>query len=239
MSTLPRDNCTLHHRGEIVAILDRLLRQRTLVTIEFGDGHAIVSSLLELRREARVMYFDIARDPEQNSRLFASQRLAFVTELDHIPITFETTAPSLVTRADGPAAVVGFPDALVRLQRREWFRVSLPLDPPIRCTVFDAHGNASPALAVDLSCGGAGLVVDDEGGTLRRAGSEHELIISLPEIGRITLDAKLSSVKPAGSSPGEPGSKVRVGFRFESDPPKLASQIQRYVNQVELSRKKA
>lgn len=229
---------TLHHAGEIVTILERLRRQRALATVEFGDGHAIVSSLLELRRDAGVMIFDIARDPDQNRRLFASERLSFVTELDNIPITFETAAPSLIAYADGPAAVVGFPASLVRLQRREWFRVSLPLDPPIRCTVFDSRGNASPAQAVDLSCGGAGLVVEDVGGALREAGSEHELVLSLPEIGRITLDAKLSSVKPTPPSPGEPASKIRVGFRFESVSPKLASQIQRYVNRVELMRKK-
>lgn len=238
MSTLSDDRYTLHHAGEIAAILERLRSERALTTIEFCDGHTIVSSLLELRRDAGVMIVDIARDPEQNRRLFASERLSFVSELDRIPITFDTAAPALVARADGPAAVVEFPRALVRLQRREWFRVSLPIDPPVRCTVLDARGNASPARAVDLSCGGAGLVVDDAGHTLSRAGSEHELIFSLPEIGRIALDARLSSVKPPTPLTDGVAAKVRVGFRFESMSPKLASQIQRYVNRVELTRKK-
>ena len=238
MSTTSEDRYTLHHSGEIAAILERLRSERTLTTIAFRDGHAIVSSLLEVRRDAGIMIFDIARDPEQNRRLFASERLSFATELDHIPITFDTAAAALVACADGPAAVVEIPRTLVRLQRREWFRVSLPIDSPIRCTVLDARGNASPAHAVDLSCGGAGLVVDDAGYALGQAGSEHELIFSLPEIGRITLDAKLSSVKPTPPSPGGPTSKIRVGFRFESVSPKLASQIQRYVNRVELLRKK-
>ena len=161
------DDCTLHHAGEIVSILERLRLQGALATVEFGDGHAIVSSLLELRRDVSALIFDISRDPEQNRRLFAAQRLSFVAELDSIPIAFDTSAPSLVACADGPAALVEFPRSLVRLQRREWFRVSLPLDPPIRCTVFDAQGNASPARAVDLSCGGAALEVDDEGCSMR------------------------------------------------------------------------
>lgn len=233
-----RDDYTLHRTGEIVAILERLRIARALATVEFGDGHAIVSSLLELRRDCRVMIFDIARDPDQNRRLFASQRLSFVTELDNIPIAFETGAASLVNCADGPAALVKFPASLVRLQRREWFRVPLPLDPPIRCTVLDARGNASPALAVDLSCGGAGLIVEDHAGTLREPGSEHELILSLPEVGHIALDAKLSSVKSTQPSQNGAASKIRVGFRFEAVPAKIASQIQRYVNRVELMRKK-
>ncbi len=232
------DDYTLHHPGEIVAILERLRAQRALATVEFGDGHAIVSSLLELRRNVSAMIFDIARDPEQNRRLFAAQRLSFVAELDNIPIAFDTSAPSLVACADGPAALVEFPRALVRLQRREWFRVALPLDPPIRCTVFDAQGNASPARAVDLSCGGAALEVDDQGCALCEPDSEHELILSLPEVGRIALDAKLRSVKPAPASPKGSPSRVRVGFRFVAIPAKIASQIQRYVNRVELMRRK-
>lgn len=241
-SSIASDGCTLHHAGEILAILERLRLQRALATVEFGDEdgykYAIVSSLLQLRRDVSAMIFDIARDPEQNRRLFAAQRLSFVAELDNIPIAFDTSAPSLVTCADGHAALVEFPRALVRLQRREWFRVSLPLEPQIRCTVFDAQGNASPARVVDLSCGGAALEVEDEGCALREQESEHELILSLPEIGRIALDAKLRSLKPTFPSAIGAPSRVRIGFRFVSIPAKIASQIQRYVNRVELMRRK-
>lgn len=231
-------DCTLHHAGEIVAILERLRLQRTLTTVEFGEGYAIVSSLLELRRDVGAMVFDIARDAEQNRRLFAAQRLSFVAELDSIPITFDTPAASLVACTDGPAALVEFPKALVRLQRREWFRVSLPLDPPIRCTLFDAQGNASPARAVDLSCGGAALEFDDQGGLSCELDSEHELILSLPEIGRIALDARPTSVKPTFAADNATPSRVRIGFRFVAIPAKIASQLQRYVNRVELTRRK-
>ncbi len=241
-SSAASDDCTLHHAGEIVAILERLRLERALATVEFGDAdgynYAIVSSLLELRRDVGAMIFDIASDPEQTRRLFASQRLSFVAELDNIPITFDTSAPSLVACADGPAALVEFPKALVRLQRREWFRVPLPLDPPIRCTVFDAEGNASPARAVDLSCGGAALELDAEGCSACEHDSEHELILSLPEIGRIALEMKLKSVKPALPCANGAPSRVRIGFRFVSIPAKIANQIQRYVNRVELMRRK-
>ncbi len=236
------DDYTLHHAGEILAILERLRLERALAAVEFGDAvgykYAFVSSLLELRRDIGAMIFDISRDPEQNRRLFAAQRLSFVAELDNIPIAFDTCAPSLVACADGPAALVGFPKALVRLQRREWFRVSLPIDPPIRCTVFDAEGNASPARVVDLSCGGAALEIEGAGRAPCEADSKHELILSLPEVGRIALEARLSSVKSAPMSASGSPARTRIGFRFVAIPAKIASQIQRYVNRVELMRRK-
>lgn len=226
-------DCTLYHRSDIVALLEQLQRERALTTVEFGDGRAIVSSVIEVRRDANALIFDVARDLDQNRQLFASQSLSFLTELDHIQIGFETSAASLVALADGPAAVVDLPSSMVRLQRRESFRAALPVQPPIRCTVLDGHGNALPGQAIDLSSGGAALIVDDPAAGLSQTGAEHELILSLPDVGRLELDATLRTVTPAALASGVAGSKVRMGFRFESVPPKTAIRIQRYVQRLE------
>lgn len=220
---------TLHHPAEVLAIVERMQRERAMTTIEFADGHAIVSNLLEVRRHTNALVFDIPRDAEQNHRLFASRTLAFVSELDHVRITFETGAASPLTLTDGPAAVVDLPTAVVRLQRREWFRALLPVQPPIRCTVLDQDGHAIDARAIDLSLGGTGLAVDERSAAQVQPGSGHELILSLPEIGRLELEATLQTVMPTAPS------KVRMGFRFESVPTKTASQIQRYVQQLQVA----
>ena len=224
----------LHHRAEILAIVERMLRERALTTVEFADGHALVSSLLEVRRDANVMVFDVARDPEQNRRLFASQTLGFVTELDHVQVAFETGPASLIARVDGPAAVVELPSSVIRLQRRAWFRAALPVMPPIRCTVLDRNGQATPAQAIDLSPGGAALIVDDPAARHTQAGCEHELILSLPDVGRLELDATLRTVKPTGAADGA-RSRIRMGYRFDAVPARTASRIQRYVQHVEVS----
>jgi c-di-GMP-binding flagellar brake protein YcgR len=228
-------NFVLGHRVEVLAILDRMQAERTLTTVEFGNGHAIVSIVLEVRRDANVLIFDIARDVDTNRALFASQSLAFISELDSIQIGFETNAASLVSRSDGPAALTGIPMSVTRLQRREWFRAALPVHPPIRCTLIDRAGNATPAQAIDLSCGGAGIVIDDAVLAETTPGSDHELILSLPEVGRLDLEATLRTVRPAIAVQGVPGAKLRLGFRFEGVPPKTANQIQRYVQRLEVN----
>lgn len=225
----------LHHPVDIVEILDRLQREKILVTVEFGDGHAIVSSVLEVRRDANALMFDVARDPEANKLLFAAQSLAFVSEIDHIPILFETRAASRVAFVDGPAAVVDLPRVVTRLQRREWFRAALPLRPPVHCTVLDKQGQASAARAIDLSCGGAALLVDDPAAGLAERDSDHELILSIPEVGRLELEATLRTVRPASGPPDALASGVRLGFRFDRVPAKTSSRIQRYVQRLEVN----
>jgi c-di-GMP-binding flagellar brake protein YcgR len=225
---------TLRHRGEILQILDRLHRERTLTTMEFGDGHAIVSRVIDVRGEDNAIVFDVARDADANDVLFASNGVSIVTELDHIQIAFETGAPMMVAYADGPAAVVDVPRAITRLQRREWFRAELPIRPPIRVTVVDEDGNASPALALDLSCGGAGIVIDDPAFEAE-AGTRHELVLSLPEVGRVALDATLRTVRTTTGLPAIGTGKVRLGFRFDRVPGRTSNQIQRYVQRLEVN----
>ncbi len=222
----------LDHPAEIQAILDRLVRERTLTTVEFGDGLAIVSRVLGVRRGANALVFDVARDAAANDALLASRTLAFVTELDRIPIAFETGPPRAIAMRDGPAAAVDLPSSITRLQRREWFRAELPVNPPVRCTVLDDRGNASPAQAVDLSGGGAAVIVDD--GLPVEPGRDHELILSLPEIGPVALDATLRTVRRAGAPGDAAAAKLRLGFRFESTPPRTVGQILRYVQRLEV-----
>ena len=223
----------LRHRADILAIVDQLHRERTLVTVESSDGHAIVSSVLEVRRDPGALVFDIARDADQNERLFASSILHFVTELDHVRVAFETRAASLVSLTDGPAALVDLPEAVVRLQRREWFRAALPVQPPIRCTVLRAKGPPLPGQAIDLSAGGAALLVPDGALDPSRPGTHHELVLSLPDVGPVELEATLRTVTSSpGWQDGRP--KVRLGFRFEDVPAKTANRIQRYVQRIEV-----
>ncbi len=229
---------TLSHRVDILAIVERMKRERALTTIEFGPGHAIVSTVLDVRRDARrdggALVFDVARDREQNRLMFAAPALTFMTELDRIQISFETGAASMTALADGPAAVVDLPSAVVRLQRRAWFRAALPVAPPVRCTLLDAAGNAVSGHAIDLSEGGAAVIVDDPANTQSAPGSDRELVLSLPEIGRLELDTTLRTIEPVRGAGSRELPRVRIGLRFESLPAATASRIQRYVQQVEV-----
>ncbi len=225
---------TIRHRAGIVALVDRMRRERTLATVEFGDGHAIVSSVLEVRRDSGALVFDIARDADQNARLFGADRLGFVTELDHVHVAFDTGAAVLVSLPDGPAACVELPSAVVRLQRRECFRAALPVQPPVRCTVLDEDGNAMPAHAIDLSAEGAALVVEGPLGAASTPGRGHELVMTLPDVGRIETDATLCSMMPVRGANDAASSATRLGFRFEALPSKKANEIQRYVQRIEV-----
>ena len=57
----------LRHPADIIEILDQLCREEIPVTVEFENGPAIVSSVLEVRRDTNAMVFDVARDADCQS----------------------------------------------------------------------------------------------------------------------------------------------------------------------------
>jgi c-di-GMP-binding flagellar brake protein YcgR len=232
-----QERFALHRRDEIVALFERLLAERTVMSVDYADGLTIVSRVLEVRRDAGVLVMDVSSDATINVALFAAPKLFFLTELDQIQIAFESTRAAPIAMSDGPAAAIALPETVVRLQRREWYRVHLPLNQRLLCTVLDRNGNALPAHAVDLSCGGVGVVVDQE--ALRsQIGDGIELILSLPDGDLIELDATVSNILPTTPpAPGDPV-QVRLGFRFEHVSPRTETRLQRCVTRLEVAQRK-
>jgi len=232
-----QERYALHRREEIVALFERLVAERTVLSVDYAEGLTIVSRVLEVRRDADVLVVDVSGDAAANDGLFAASKLFFLTELDQIQIAFESTRAAPIAMSDGPAAAIALPDTVVRLQRREWYRVHLPLDRRLLCTVLDRHGQAQPARAVDLSCGGVGVVVDQDALT-SRIGDGIELILSLPDGDQLSLDATVSNILPAEApTPGDPV-QVRLGFRFERVSPRTETRLQRYVTRLEVAQRK-
>jgi len=99
---------TLRHRVEILQILDRLRNERTLTTMEFRDGHAIVSMVLDVRPTATRSYSTSRAIARRTTRCSRRRRSTSLTELDHIQIAFETGTPlqgrsPTARRVSGPA----------------------------------------------------------------------------------------------------------------------------------------
>ena len=100
--------------------------------------------------------------------------------------------------------------------------------------VVDKQGHASDAQAIDLSGGGAALLADDPALRDAEPGSDHELILSIPDVGRLELEATLRTVRPGSNLPDVLEGGIRLGFRFDSVSPKIANHIQRYVQRLEV-----
>jgi c-di-GMP-binding flagellar brake protein YcgR len=226
----------IHSRIEVVALLRALIERRATLTVHFNQGDEfIVSSLLAVNPEFEEMVFDCSGDADANRRLARSPRLAFVSSLDQIRIQFGA-ARAEETRYEGlPALRARIPASVLRLQRRDAYRVVPPLGRPLLCLLPDPRdpARAHELRILDISCGGLALA-DGSGRLPLEVGMLLEnCSLQLPEGGRVTFGAEVRSVTPHGA----PGGTARYGLRFLELRPVTIARIQRYILRLDRDRR--
>src|SRR5690606_22843612 len=127
-----------------------------------------------------------------NTRLTRAPSIIFDTQVDHVNIHFSGGNLERTTYEGAPALALPYPTALRRIQRREYYRVEIPLGEPISCVVpYVEPGKPLRRARVAvkaLSAGGPALI--HTGAQLpHQAGSTFDgVVLTLPELGVVTVN---------------------------------------------------
>jgi len=221
------DRFRIFSRMEIVGLLRAVAAHRELVTVQFGGGQDfVVTAVLAVNPEFEEVVLDYGADEAAMQRLLRAERLRISTQLDHVRMSFTADGAGAVTFEDGPAFRVRLPDSLLRFQRRESYRLKVPLGRALLCQVPAADGGAPLALKVrDISVAGIGLT-DYPPSFLITIGQLLEgCRINLPELGALVADLEVMHATQ--------GEARRCGCRFRNLPLPMATLIQRYITKVE------
>lgn len=147
----------IHSRREIIALLRRLEEKRELVRMIFADGEdALATAVLQVNEDSVII--DTARDPAQVERILASDSISFDTALERIRIAFFAKQATACLHDARPALRIALPDNMIRLQRREHYRVLSP-----RCSIQIAKEDGPPPVSFavqNVSAGGLALIDD-------------------------------------------------------------------------------
>ena len=224
-------------RREIFALLRGIGEKNQLIRMLIqGESDVCVTSILDVDEAAGVVYLDSSIDQEQNKRILASRRLSFETTLDKVRILFAADQIEAATYEGNPAFKIPFPATLIRLQRREYYRIATPVTNPVRVQIVlpaELGGPTTFPLA-DISCGGI-AILDNKMILGDAIGKNYaDCKIDLPEIGQVTtalqvrnsLDLTLLNNK----------TNRRLGCEFVNIPRGALSSVQRYITKLERER---
>ncbi|MGA7180240.1 MAG: flagellar brake protein [Thiobacillaceae bacterium] len=229
----------IHGWREVLFYLRGILEQKLLVNISLlGSREFIISSILDIGEESGEMVMDSVVDHPFNRRASAGSDIHVETSLDHIKIVFDTTISTLADFEGRPAIHVHIPDSIIRLQRREHFRVTLPIVKPVQCVIpAAAAGNPDPVstMVLDISLGGV-AISDNKGTFSPRAGDTlTQCEIALPEVGTLCVNLRVHSVAQITARTGI--KKKRIGCSFVDLPYSMVSTLQRYIMKLERERR--
>jgi len=216
---------------EILALLRSLKEERSQLVLHFSDNQYIASRVLDVQKQTVTL--DMGANPELNDALLAAGRTVVETHLHQVSIQFELAPLRRVVLSDGPALEAALPVCMLRLQRREAFRVPTPVRDPISLFVpkqaqcpRDVHMRV-----FDISTGGLGVVCDasvfqPESGTALNACQ-----IVLPEVGLVIADVEVRHVEMINDAHNRP--QAQCGMRFLTLPPHMSAFVQRFVMKLE------
>lgn len=221
-------------RLEIVALLRALAESRMPVTVYFDRGaDFIVSNVLQVNPDFEELILDRGADEAANRRLLKAARLTVVSFLDHIRLQFQAERAEETSYERRPALRLRLPGSLLRVQRRNNFRIRTPLARPIAASFRDPADRARRASLriLDLSCGGVSLVAGEGEIALEPGTVLTDCRIDLPEVG--VLNTVLEVRHADRYEEGVRANLRRYGCQFVGLPPALASAVQRYITRTE------
>ena len=226
-------------RTEILFLLRAIQQRKLLVNLDLpGSRQIVVTSVIAVNQANNTLILDVARGDALNHELLSGKGAEFITQLDGVSISFATGPVSLCDYEKLPALCIALPQSLIRLQRREHFRVPLPIARPIKCIVpSTSQEDPEPIHAhiVDIGCGG--VAIAESGG---RLGPETGRILPncrllLPDTDVITSSLEVRNSAQIRLPNG--AFQTRLGCKFLDLPNDMAATLQRFVMDIERARR--
>jgi len=224
-------------RTAIQFLLADFARQRASFLVQFNAGkESFYSVLLAVQPDSGRLIFDCSGSPESNRRFLDSKHNVFVGQPGGIQVQFSSVQASEVNFQGGKAFAVSLPAVLVRLQRREFFRIETSQVRPLLLQASVPGGAALSLPAHDISVSGIGL-----GTSILPDGLSSGLVLegcrfALPEEGRpLFFAARFRHCTELAARNGY--RQWRIGLQFEHLPVADANRIQRYIIRVEHERR--
>jgi len=225
----------IHSRSQIVALMRGIQSHNQLVTLTaFGGAHAFVTSILDVDDKQNVLVLDSAPSEELNRRFIDAARVSLDTTFEKVRIFFSSTCIDSCMHEGRPALLIAIPSSLVRLQRREFYRIATPMATPVRCAIplpgDLGHGVVTLSL-VDISCGGV-AVIEDKQVLDETIGRKYENCrIELPGVSTVWTALQVRDCQEVVLPNGK--RKRRLGFEFVNLPTAMLAAVQRYIMKLE------
>jgi flagellar brake protein len=227
----------VYSKVEIAAMLRNLANEGVLLTAYFdGDPGFLVTVVLEVNADFEEVIFDNAVDPIAQKRLLASKHIVFVGFLEHIKVQFVAHLAEATTQDNRPAFRIRMPESLLRLQRRDFFRVRPPMSKPAKCLVpYSQDSKQYEQLRIlDLSVGGMAVMSYPEKFDLPTGKVIENCYLDLPGVGSIGVSM---TVRHIDAVPKDEKAR-RCGCEFVDMPPASRVMLQRYINQIDAENRK-
>lgn len=231
----------LDSHQEVLFYLNLLAKRRSIFTAYINEGqHFFPTSIVAIDESTGNIFLEPDNGDEGNDNAQNARQITLVTKLDRVKIQIRLPALKQAKHQGQSALAAPIPDAILRLQRREFFRLEPPLANPIHCKLAT---NASDGILKtfeltlsDISGGGVCLIGATElAEHFRRDALFQQCRLEIPEEGVIQVNLRVRKTVEMSDRSGE--HNLRIGCEFVNLPGIRLAFIERYIARIERERK--
>lgn len=217
-------------------MLAGFVRERDSFSVQFGADHEMfLTTLLAVEPENARLIIDCSGSPETNQRFLAAERNTFVGRPHGIQVHFATGRASEIDFEGAKAFAVSIPKVVMRLQRRDFFRIETPRVKPLELFSRLPSGALLKLPAHDISVSGIGLTATALPDGLAVGSVLANCHFALPEEpSELFFSATVRHVTELEARNGL--RQWRVGLQFNDLAVSAANHIQRYIVRIEHER---
>lgn len=224
----------VHDKREILRLLQGIVDEGGFVALSLQNGMgSFLSRLLKVDNKNHRVVLDAAQDSAVNDLFINNNHIMVEASLAKVRILFAISQLSSCHDDGFPALCFAVPDNLIRLQRREFFRVNTPLVQTAECIIPMTSKPYVLTLA-DISCGGV-AILDEMKFLSTDLGHEYpNCQIDLGDSGNIHATLQIRNFLDLTLLNGK--TKRRFGCQFHQLSPGMLTTIQRYIMALERER---
>lgn len=224
----------VHGRRQIRQLLQGLIDGHSLISAHLSPGRdAFLTALITLSDDEDWVFLDTSPDKLINEKIGQVEKLICVTQLNKIRIQFSVDSITPMQLDGRPAFAAQVPEQMVRLQRREFYRLHVPLSHGIDCRLpAESPGEtAADVRVIDISEGGLAMQLPQDSKAYSVGTIVDGCELHLLDKTTISVRLEVRNVTPQTSRTGV--QTQRVGCRFVELQHPADTQIQRYILRTE------
>ncbi|MDH5572656.1 MAG: flagellar brake protein [Gammaproteobacteria bacterium] len=233
------DKYLLHNRAAIIQKLKQLAKGKNNITAHFAEGkYTLLTQVVDVLNDKGLVVLDYGSNEKTNKQIINAQRIIFKTQHEGITAQFNASKVQKAKFQNKPAFACAIPDALLWVQRREFYRVRIPLGDHIKCQLIHDQDIIIEYPVLDISIAGMALHMKelDLEFTLQPGMIFNHARLLLPdsEVGVVNLEI----VNQMPMKNDNPDAGERFGCQFIDISGDTSAMIQRYIYNIEqLSRR--
>lgn len=223
---------SIHSKREIQFVLKAIANQGSQVALYYGNRETfLLSTLVDVDRGG--LWLETSQNDASNKAIAQSKKFYFVGTHQHVKVQFTATEVEPDDYDGLETFYMKLPHSLLRIQRREHFRLDTLLTSPLLCLVpLDGPGRPGEFQILNISSGGIALMCSEHDSDLEEGRIYPDCRILLPDNVNINVTIQIRNMYLVDKPGGE--TVKRVGCKFLDLDGKTGILLQRYITRLQL-----